>query len=96
LSLYWLLVVPAGIAGIFMAMRRSRGHAGLLALLTAATVLPLVLIYFAPDLRYRTVADLLLGCFAAYVYAELARHRTASLSPSSALSCSRAASATNL
>jgi hypothetical protein len=38
-------------------------------LLVGAVIVPQVLIYFSPDMRYRMPADLLLACFAGYVVA---------------------------
>jgi hypothetical protein len=69
LSLYWLAFIPAGLVGLFVYTRRSRGPTVLLALLTGAVVVPQLLIYFSPDMRYRAPADLLLACFAGYLYA---------------------------
>ena len=69
--LYWLLVLPAGIAGLVQAVRTVRSEPLILAVLVVVTILPLVLVYFSPDGRHRVPADLLLGCFAGYFYARL-------------------------
>jgi 4-amino-4-deoxy-L-arabinose transferase-like glycosyltransferase len=74
---YWLLVIPAGLAGAAAHLRRSGTLPALLVLLIAATLLPLVLVYFSPDMRYRIGADLLLGVFAGWLYARLAVTRPA-------------------
>lgn len=66
---YWLLVLPAGVAGMIRAVRARQPNALLLAVLVAVTALPLVLIYFSPDGRHRIPADLLLACFAGQAYA---------------------------
>lgn len=68
LFLYWLLVLPAGLAGVVLSLRSSQAHP-VLAAVVVVTTLPLVLVYFSPDLRYRTAADLLLACFAGHLYA---------------------------
>jgi Dolichyl-phosphate-mannose-protein mannosyltransferase len=73
LALYWLIVVPAGFVGALLYLRQSRGWPMLLALLVAATLLPLVLVYFSPDMRYKIGADLLLACFAGYLYTRIDR-----------------------
>jgi hypothetical protein len=66
---FWLAVGPLGIAGMVMSLRREpRRHVLLLAvLLVGAVIVPQVLIYFSPDMRYRMPADLLLACFAGYL-----------------------------
>ena len=68
LLLYWVAVVPAGLLGIFLYIRVARGPAILLLLLIGAVVVPQVLVYFSPDMRYRFFADLLLAGFAGWVY----------------------------
>jgi hypothetical protein len=69
---YWLLVMPAGLIGAAAHLRRAGALPTLLLLLIAATLVPLVLVYFSPDMRYRIGADLLLGVFAGWLYARLA------------------------
>jgi hypothetical protein len=68
LSLYWLAVIPAGFVGAFISLRKLQKHTLLLLLLIAATLSPLILIYFSSDMRYRVGADLLLAAFAGWVY----------------------------
>lgn len=70
--LFWLIVVPAGIAGVIQSLRAAEPNAMMLALLVAVTTVPLVLIYFSPDGRHRVPADLLLACFAGHLYSQLA------------------------
>jgi len=72
MTIYWLLVVPLGLAGIVLSLRRLRSRVILLLpiLLIGAIVLPQILIYFSPDMRYRLPADMLLACFAAHLVVE--------------------------
>jgi hypothetical protein len=73
LTFHWLLVIPASVIGVFLYFRRGSGSPALLVWLIAATLLPLVLIYFSPDLRYRAGADLFLGAFAGHAYLGILR-----------------------
>ena len=72
MTIYWLFVVPLGLAGLVLSLRHLRRRLILLLpiLLIGAIVLPQVLIYFSPDMRYRLPADMLLACFAAYLVVE--------------------------
>ena len=72
LLLFWLVVIPAGIAGVCVSARTAEPNAVMLAVLVVLTTLPLVLIYFSPDGRHRLPADLLLACFAGHLYVQLA------------------------
>jgi hypothetical protein len=71
MTTFWLAVVPLGIAGIILSLRREHRRSVILltVLLVGAVIVPQVLIYFSPDMRYRMPADLLLACFAGYVVA---------------------------
>jgi 4-amino-4-deoxy-L-arabinose transferase-like glycosyltransferase len=66
---YWLIVMPVGLIGVVRSMRRPQPEIALLILLIVASAGPLIAVYFSPDLRYRVGADILIGCFAATVYA---------------------------
>jgi len=68
LSLYWVAIIPAGLIGLLYSPRRPSTCRTLLALLIGTTFLPLILVYFSPDMRYRVGADLLLACFAGWAY----------------------------
>jgi hypothetical protein len=74
LSAYWLAIIPAGVIGLLASLRNARGPAVLLALCIGAVVVPQILVYFSPDMRYRIVADLLFAVFAGQVYARVIRH----------------------
>jgi hypothetical protein len=71
MTTFWLAVIPLGIAGMVISVRREpRRHVILLTvLLVGAVIVPQVLIYFSPDMRYRMPADLLMACFAGYLVA---------------------------
>jgi Dolichyl-phosphate-mannose-protein mannosyltransferase len=68
LAMYWLTVLPVGVIVLLVNFRQVRGLQCLLILLIGAALLPLVLIYLSPDMRYRVGADILLGCFAGWGY----------------------------
>ena len=72
MTIYWLFIIPLGLAGIVLSLRHLRRRIILLLpiLLIGATVLPQVLIYFSPDMRYRLPADMLLAMFAAHLIVE--------------------------
>jgi dolichyl-phosphate-mannose-protein mannosyltransferase len=66
--LYWLAIVPGSVAGMWIGVRRLNARQILLVLLIGATLAPLALIYFSPDMRYRVGAELLMACFAGWIY----------------------------
>jgi len=72
LLLYWLVLFPAGIAGVFMWVRRSGIESGgvLLGLLILLNLLSIAAVLYWSDLRFTIGIDLLLGCFAAWAYSE--------------------------
>jgi hypothetical protein len=74
LSAYWLVILPAGVIGLVASLRKARGPAVLLGLCIGAVIVPQILVYFSPDMRYRIVADLLFAVFAGHVYAQVIRH----------------------
>lgn len=65
---YWMMIFPAGVIGVSASLRRPKVLPMLLVLLIVVSILPLILIYFSPDMRYRVGTDLLLACFAGCVY----------------------------
>ncbi len=73
LTIYWLAIFPAGVAGLFFSMRRVRPQTALLALLIALSVLSIMAVLYWSDLRFRVGIDLLLACFAASAYTRLGR-----------------------
>ena len=65
--------------GVVASLRRPRPLPMLLLLLISASILPLILIYFLPDLRYRVGTDLFLACFAGGAYVALFSKRPAEM-----------------
>jgi 4-amino-4-deoxy-L-arabinose transferase-like glycosyltransferase len=73
LAIYWLLVYPAGVVGIVLALkaRPSPGNT-LLVLLIVLNLGAMMAVLYWSDLRFRVGVDLLFGCFAGYAYSRLA------------------------
>lgn len=73
LFLYWLLVFPAGLVGMVLALRRIEPGRLLLGLLVILNLLSIAAVLYWSDLRFRVGIDLLLGCFAGWGYTEVFR-----------------------
>jgi 4-amino-4-deoxy-L-arabinose transferase-like glycosyltransferase len=71
LFLYWLLVFPAGLAGMVVSFRRIEPARLLPALLVILNLLSIAAVLYWSDLRFRVGIDLLLACFAGWGYAEI-------------------------
>jgi 4-amino-4-deoxy-L-arabinose transferase-like glycosyltransferase len=71
LSLYWLLVFPAGLVGMVVAFRRMEAGRLLLGLLLILNLLSIAAVLYWSDLRFRVGIDLLLGCFAGWEYSRI-------------------------
>jgi hypothetical protein len=74
LFLYWLLVFPAGIVGMIVGRRTEPGRL-FLGLLIILNLLSIMAILYWSDLRFRVGIDLLLSCFAGWLYSGLLYHR---------------------
>jgi 4-amino-4-deoxy-L-arabinose transferase-like glycosyltransferase len=70
LSLYWLLVFPAGIIGMILAVRRVDPARALLASLIVLDLASITAVLYWSDLRFRIGIDVLLACFAGWAYDE--------------------------
>jgi hypothetical protein len=68
LTIYWLAIFPAGIAGLLFWLRKFESRTALLALIVALNFLSIMAVLYWSDLRFRIGIDLLLGCFAAWNY----------------------------
>jgi hypothetical protein len=75
LSLYWLLVFPAGLLGMVVALMRIESGRLLLGVLVVLNLLSIAAVLYWSDLRFRVGIDLPLGCFAGWAYAEIFRLR---------------------
>jgi 4-amino-4-deoxy-L-arabinose transferase-like glycosyltransferase len=75
LALYWLLVFPAGLLGMVVALKRIEPGRLLLGLLVILNLLSVAAVLYWSDLRFRVGIDLVLGCFAGWLYAEIFRFR---------------------
>jgi 4-amino-4-deoxy-L-arabinose transferase-like glycosyltransferase len=71
LFLYWVLVFPAGLLGMVLALRRIESGRLLLALLVTLNILAIAAVLYWSDLRFRVGIDLLLACFAGSGYVEI-------------------------
>jgi hypothetical protein len=71
-TMYWLVVVPAGLVGIAVSVRWSPLEPRLLALVAAASLATLAAVVVWSDLRYRVGLDVILGSFAGWAYSRLA------------------------
>jgi hypothetical protein len=71
LFLYWLVVFPAGLLGIFFALKQIESGRLLLAVLVILNLLSIAAVLYWSDLRFRVGIDLLLACFAGWRYAEV-------------------------
>jgi len=78
---YWLLVFPAGILGMLLALKRTESARWLLGILILLNLASMMAVLYWSDLRFRVGIDLLLGCFAGWFYAELASRRRPASSP---------------
>ena len=78
---YWLLVFPAGILGMPLALKRTESGRWLLGILILLNLASMMAVLYWSDLRFRVGMDLLLGCFAGWFYAELASRRRPASSP---------------
>jgi hypothetical protein len=75
LFLYWLLVFPAGIIGMIVGVKRTEPERLFFGLLTVLNLLSIMAILYWSDLRFRVGIDLLLSCFAGWLYSGLLYHR---------------------
>jgi hypothetical protein len=82
-TMYWLVVVPAGVVGIAMSVRWAPLEHRLLALVAATNLATLAAVLVWSDLRYRVGLDVILGSFAGWAYSRVAARvlRPASLPP---------------
>ncbi len=71
-TIYWLVVVPAGLVGIAMSVRWPPLEPRLLALVAATSLATLAAVLVWSDLRYRVGLDIILGSFAGWAYSRLA------------------------
>jgi 4-amino-4-deoxy-L-arabinose transferase-like glycosyltransferase len=71
LFVYWLLLFPAGLSGLLRALTPIEPKRALLALLIVLNVFSIAAVLYWSDLRFRVGIDLLLACFAGWLYAEL-------------------------
>jgi 4-amino-4-deoxy-L-arabinose transferase-like glycosyltransferase len=71
LFLYWLLVFPAGLVGMVVALKQIDTGRLLLGLLVILNLLSIAAVLYWSDLRFRVGIDLLLGCFAGWEYTEI-------------------------
>jgi 4-amino-4-deoxy-L-arabinose transferase-like glycosyltransferase len=76
LTIYWLAVFPAGMAGLLCWLRRLEPRTALLAFIIALNLLSIAAVLYWSDLRFRIGVDLLLGCFAAWSYGQFRRKGT--------------------
>jgi hypothetical protein len=76
-ALYWLAIFPAGIVGLSVQVKRLDARSSLLALLVMLNLLSIMAVIYWSDLRLRVGIDLLLGCFAGWIYDEFLRRREA-------------------
>ena len=68
--LYWVLVFPAGISGMFVGLHRVETERALLGLLILLNLISIAAVLYWSDLRFRLGSDLLLTCFAGWAYAK--------------------------
>lgn len=68
LFLYWLVLFPAGSAGIFLAAKHIDPAKLFLAALVLINLLSIMAVLYWSDLRFRISLELPLTCFAAYTY----------------------------
>lgn len=69
LTVYWLLVYPAGLVGIALASKERLMHDWkFLVLLIVLNLAAIAAVLYWSDLRFRIGIDLLLGCFAGVAY----------------------------
>jgi dolichyl-phosphate-mannose-protein mannosyltransferase len=67
-ALHWAAVVPGGLIGALVCLRRPRTHPALLGLLIAVNLATLAAVLIHQDLRFRVGVDLLLGSFGGWGY----------------------------
>jgi 4-amino-4-deoxy-L-arabinose transferase-like glycosyltransferase len=72
LSLYWVLLFPAGITGMVLAFKGLKSEPGrvLLGSLILLNILSIAAVLYWSDLRFRVGIDLPLACFAGSAYAK--------------------------
>lgn len=70
LVLYWLLLFPAGIAGMFKSLKTVDAGRMLLTVLLLLNLLSIAAVLYWSDLRFMVGVYLLLGCFAGCTYDE--------------------------
>ena len=75
LLLYWLLLFPPGILGMWLGLKQVEPARVLLALLIVLNLLSIAAVLYWSDLRFRVGIDMLLGCFAGLAYTQLVRLR---------------------
>ncbi|MFZ1011561.1 MAG: glycosyltransferase family 39 protein [Candidatus Sulfotelmatobacter sp.] len=73
LTLYWLAIFPAGMTGMFLRLRQPEARTLFLTIIIALSFLSIMAVLYWSDLRFRIGIDLLLGCFAAWIYDRLWR-----------------------
>jgi len=73
LSIYWLMLYPAGIWGLVLAARRVTPERALLILLALFNLASIAAVLYWSDLRFRVAIDIPLACFAGFAYSELVR-----------------------
>jgi 4-amino-4-deoxy-L-arabinose transferase-like glycosyltransferase len=69
LTFYWLLVFPAGFAGIARALKHLEPGRLLLLALLGLNLASIAAVLYWSDLRFRVGIDLILACFAGWFYA---------------------------
>jgi 4-amino-4-deoxy-L-arabinose transferase-like glycosyltransferase len=74
LLLYWLLIYPMGIVGLWLAHEHVKRGTLLLITEIVLNLLSIVLVLYWSDLRFRIGFDLSLGCFAGLAYANWLAH----------------------
>ena len=70
LTLYWVLLFPAGIMGVKLGLQEFDPGRILLAVLILLNLLSIAAVLYWSDLRFRVGVDLLLGCFAGWAYSQ--------------------------
>jgi 4-amino-4-deoxy-L-arabinose transferase-like glycosyltransferase len=77
LAVYWLLIYPAGIIGVIRALKVFSGpDTKLLVWLIVLNLAAISAVLYWSDLRFRIGIDLLLACFAAWLYAQFLASRS--------------------
>lgn len=71
LSVYWLALYPAGVAGLLLACKRVDPARALLIFLAVLSLLSIAAVLYWSDLRFRIALDIPFACFASFAYSEL-------------------------